>query len=446
MKDFIKAGTDVRNLRKPLNELARRVPREIITEGAVSNYDGDRLSFSALGEELYWIRLESKTGTTPIKYAFTVMQHDRTADTWIASPITGSTSDNTYAVELNNASVTTGDGKRFRARVDQSSGRWIFDQGGGGGLTGDIRGKDILLVPLGTYDEYKDCPDVPPDPPKHADNTFCEPPYAWAAYKICGYKFSKVGDMRGFGVWAHELNGGTISAWRRLHPAVWGWDSYTDGQPTGDEACAGVRLFSTGASALSCACPDWLQAVTCMKLMFKTIPRPCPTDPNCGYECGTLWYYMDGNGGSFPALWDTEFSLVLCKGIGGCSFNLESEHWSIEFDFEEIPRGYPDCYWGPEEIDPCDPCEGWTRFFMKITGNWAGNNQGNCPALGLVTAYFRGSELQNALENCTDALPYDLKECNQCDTVPNTSNYLHIIDPDSIKVTCCSAEDELTCP
>lgn len=155
---------------------------------------------------------------------------------------------------------------------------------------------------------------------------------------------------------------------------------------------------------------------------------------------------MDGNLGQFPPLWDTEFSLVLCKSVGGCSFNLEADRWSVEFDFEEIPRAYPECYWGPEEIDPCDPCEGWTRFFMKITGNWDNNNQGNCPALGLVTAYFRGSEIRNALENCEEALPYDLKECNQCDTNPSTGNYLHVIDPDSIKITCCSAEDEETCP
>lgn len=429
---------DQRITRKALNDQLKEPPKINLKGPRVSSRRGSTV---IANEELIKLKI-TEVGTNPTRYGWKEVYHDKETHTWQDANRTGSiTSDPAFSL---GSTVLTVGNQVYEAKRDRASGAWILVQGGGGGGSLQTKGKDILLLLLGTFDEYKNCPDVPPDPPKKANGELCEPAYAWAAYKICGYKFTKLFDARAYGTWANELNGETAAGWYRMHPAFFGWDDYADGQPSGDEACAGVRFIKTGAGALTCSCPAWVENVNCLKLTFKTIPRPCPTDPNCGYQCGTLWTYMDGNMGQFPPLWDTEFTLIACK-VGGCSFTVYAEHFSVEIDFEEIPRGAPECFWGPAEIDPCKPCDAFGRWYMKIEGNWGGNNQGNCQGTGLVTAYFDNSVMANALIDCEEGLPYSLKECNQCDTDPPTNTYLHVIDPDSIKVTCCTEEEAADC-
>lgn len=326
---------------------------------------------------------------------------------------------------------------------DPASQRLVVVSGGETGGKLDVKGKDILLMPLGTYLEYRDClPASFPEPPVGPDNLFCENHYAWAAYKICGYKFKKLFDMRTFGRWATELNGGTTSAWRRMLPAFWGWDDYTDGQPTGDKNCAGVRFINTGVGQLNCdTCPLWMDStIKCLKIKFKTAPRPCPPPGYCDYVCVGEMNIMDT-----MEAWDKEFELLLCRA--GCGFSYSGGNdsgvpFNITIIYEEIPRGHPDCVWGPAEFDPCDPCAGFGRwkFCIEFIAPASPIEGCDCGALKLIP----NEQMKDLIVNCVET-PVPIESCNKCiGPGPNYQNFAFVL-PDSVFLNCCSQAEKETC-
>jgi len=308
--------------------------------------------------------------------------------------------------------------------------------GGGGGGSFSASGKDMVLMILGDYNSYKDCPGVPSDPPKDANGNFCWPPYAWAAYKVCGYKYTKLFDMRGFGQWAQELNGGSTSSYRRFFPAFWGWDTYTDGyDPTGDANCAGVRFLGYNSqSALSCTCPTWLANVQCFKITVKFIAEVTCTNPNVDCDCALdFWTNM-------ADYWGTEQTIILCNSQMGCvwqgdltPFNLTLGWSSAPYDADENGN----CSWGPAEFDPCYPCDGFSRMSLSINSNFAnGGGAGNVYDTFKVDV----KTIRELIADCTTG-PITLAHDTFKGHCPggNTSVF------EWVKVECCSAAEEATC-
>ena len=92
-------------------------------DGAVSNdADGDVVRVD--GYSNIYIRLTSKTGTNPIKYAWTEVFRNANG-TWSNTTNNGTTSGD-YAIELNNSNLSTSDNYVYRAERSPESGEWLF--------------------------------------------------------------------------------------------------------------------------------------------------------------------------------------------------------------------------------------------------------------------------------------------------------------------------------
>lgn len=440
MREVIKKGTDVRAIRKPINDAFAKVPARFISEGAATEQSGDTISFSVVGEDIFYIKLDSKTGTSPIKYAWTMMVQDRDTGAWVASPRAGLTTDDSWAGELNNASLATGTGKRYPARFNPQTGRVIFDQGGTGGNV-DIKGGETVLMILGDYDTYKDCPGVPPKPPTTWTDgcqtarsaTLCVPAFAYAVYQRCGYIWNKIGDTRDFQVWANEMNGQAFGAWRRFVIPRWGGDIIeSTGLPDPASACMGVAFLGAGAgSALTCSCPACLttppEGVE-LCLRFRTIPRPASP-----MECGGLVTAMDAE-----SAWDREYVVPLTKASGFCSVGGVTDDgiFTLGWDWQDGPS--ISCDWGPDVFDPCDPCEHWGRIFANITSNFGGAEP-NCGA-GVWSGEFKSKDLCSLICDCGNGPiePVDQKHCNGCGNNQTPPAVWNAIVEGSIELICCS--------
>ena len=420
--DFIQYGTSLKRLRKHLNKMHSRIPTQTISQGAATSNDNGRASFAVHENEPFYIKLTDKTGSSPIKYAWQYQNHDRTTDTWSDGFVTGDTTAN-WAEELNNASLSTTDNKRYRARVNPQSGRVIFESGGGGGGGANTTTNPIIMI-LGTYDEYKNCPGAPAAPPS------CWPAYAWAAYDVCGYQYIKKFDARDYGQWALGLNGGSASAYRRFYSAFYGDSSIS---------CQGVRFLEyCSQGTLSCTgCPSFVDSsFKCVKITFTTPARPCPVDSTnigCGYNCISAFSGMDS-----ASAWGQTFTTTLCKGIN-CSYLGSVGPFTITLNYEEIQRGYPTCDWGPSTFDPCDPCFGFGRWWLCIEG--PGNSSSACSGCHF-TGYYSNDQMKSIKTSCANLAPGSIKSCNACTN--GTSSFKLIVE-DSVRLTCCSSAENAAC-
>lgn len=420
MRELIAKGADIRSIRKPINKIASAMPKEFWVENGSSTCDDGNIAISVDQDEQFYIRLTDKTGTSPIKYAWQYQNHDRTTDTWSDGFVTGDTTAN-WAEELNNASLSTTDNKRYRARINPQSGRVIFESSGGGGANTSTN--PIIMI-LGTYDEYKNCPGAPAAPPS------CWPAYAWAAYDVCGYQYIKKFDARDYGQWALGLNGGTASAYRRFYSAFYGDSSVS---------CQGVRFLEyCSQGTLSCTdCPTWVDSsFKCVKVSFTTPARPCPVDISnlsCGYNCGSAFAGMDD-----AAAWGQTFTTTLCKGLD-CSFMGSVGPFTITLQYSEIPRGYPTCDWGPSTFDPCDPCGGFGKWGVCIAG--PGGSSSSCSGCHFYGEYTN-AQIKSIKTSCATVTPGYIKSCNACS---NGSSVFKFIVESSVSLTCCSSAENAAC-
>ena len=164
-REVLQAGVDVRKIRKPINDAFAAVPIEIIGEGATTSRDGRRMSFSVIGEDAFYIRLDNKTTVNgTVRYGWKAVNQDRDSGNWANSPRLGNATDDGWATELNNANLPTGTATRYPARVNPQTGRVTFFQGSGGGNVNITSGETVLMI-LGDYDSYANCPNVPAKPP-----------------------------------------------------------------------------------------------------------------------------------------------------------------------------------------------------------------------------------------------------------------------------------------
>lgn len=446
-RDVLPAGIDVRKIRKPINDAFRSMPIEFTAEGAVTSRNGRGVSISVVGEDLFYLRLTNKTtenGT--VKYGWTAVVQDRENGTWENSPRTGNATDSAWATELNNSNLTVGTATRYPARVNPQTGRVTFFQGSGGNGTFTANSSETVLMILGTYDEYKDCPDVPPSPPTVITDVctgargtdLCVPAYAYAVYQRCGYVWNKIGDTRTYGVWANEMNGQSFSAWRRFVIPRWGgnFDPST-GLPDPDADCMGVAFLGTGAgSALTCSCPTCLSSPpegASLCLRFRTIERP--EDPA---ECPGLLTQMDSLGA-----WNKEYLIPLTPVSGYCSSTGASDDgiFTINMDWQD---GFQiDCDWGPEAFDPCDPCEHWGRLYAYI--DVPGGNEPNCGGPGHWRGEFKAREVCNLLCDCETGpiTPTAQVFCQGCGNNEDPPAVWNVIESGSIELVCCAEPGEI---
>jgi hypothetical protein len=322
----------------------------------------------------------------------------------------------------------------------------LFAQPAGSGEI-QTKGQDIVLMILGDYATYKDCPgvyNVVGDPPK-VNNLLCEPAYAWSAYKVCGYKFKKLFTMKDYKKWAIELNGGVASGIRRFYPAIFGWDSYKDApaQQNVSAACAGVRFLGySSQGSLLCECPEWLSDVSCLRVEVKFVPQvTCNTsNPPAGCACDDVFWTK------MASLWGTTQTITMCGGgINGCIWNgtiLDSNGGSfINFFFSW--QNYPpdadkdgNCSWGPDEFDPCYPCDGFSRMGMSVNIAKSGGGGG-----GNYFSWYKTTinAIRTLVQSCPNGTPVQLEFGGLAPTAgcPNPI--------ESIKISCCNQNEINNC-
>jgi hypothetical protein len=327
----------------------------------------------------------------------------------------------------------------YSAGREPRTGQLLVSKGGGGGGTNTKTQSNPIIMLLGPWADYKDCPGVPAKPPTFTANgtDFCAPPYAWAAYDVCNYKYVKKFDMRDFGHWATELNGGSATAFRRLYNAYYGNSTesanLTANTPT---SCKGVRFLGfSSQSSLVCTCPSWMTPVKCLMLKFKTIPRPCAAPSTCGYSCGSTFLQMDEYD-----MWDKEYTVQLCSTIS-CFFggNVGSTPWTVDLQF--LPAYTADqCFWGPEIIDPCNPCDGFGKFTLGIL---SGIQASDCGGAGIITSTITDVEMKDLVTNCVAKKPTNIVMCNNCQ---NAGVPINFILPETVELSCCIPKNLGTCP
>lgn len=384
--------------------------------------------------ETAYIRVTGRTGAN---YSWTEVYRTPNG-TWANGTRSGNATYD-WAIERNNATVTAGL-TVYEAKRSPDTSEWIFDQGGSGGNVNITSGETVLMI-LGDYDTYKDCPNVPASPPTaytdYCNGTrgteLCVPAFAYAVYQRCGYVWNKVGDTRDFGVWANELNGQSFSAWRRFVIPRWGGDIVpATGLPDPASDCMGVAFLGTGTgSALTCSCPSCLlspppDVQLCVK--FRTPPRPCPTaNGSCGYGCGDAFTAMDD-----ANAWDKEFIIPLTKPYCGPLDSTPDGLFTFEWQFG---TGFSlECDWGPDVFDPCDPCSHWGVLFASLSIN--AGNFANCGGAGIWRAEYKASDVCNLLCDCSapPLRPRFEKPCNGCD---NGTSAFHFVISESIELVCC---------
>ena len=377
------------------------------------------------------------TGRTGANYAW-VEVYRTPNGTWANTSRTGNTTSD-WAVERNNATVAAGV-TVYEARRSVDTSEWIFTQGASGGNVNITSGETVLMI-LGTYETYKDCPNTPVSPPTMTANvcsgetneTLCVPAYAYAVYQRCGYVWNKIGDTRDYGVWANELNGQSFSAWRRFVIPRWGGDlDPVTGLPDPDAECMGVAFLGTGTgSALTCSCPPCLSdppegVELCLK--FRTIPRP----ENI-VDCGDLVDTMDEEDA-----WDKEYVVPLTPASGYCSVSGTSEDnvFIVNWDFQD--GASLSCDWGPDVFDSCNPCEHWGRVLASIESP-GGGNEPNCGGAGIWTGEFRATDLCSLICDCENGPiePVDQIHCQNCGNDASPPEIWNAIVEGSVELICC---------
>jgi hypothetical protein len=412
--DFIQYGTSLKRLRKHLNKMYSKIPSQTAAHGAESSNDNGRSSFAVHQNEPFFIKLTSKTGSTPIKYGWTFQNHDRTTDAWSDGVVTGDTTAN-WAEELNNADLSVTDNKRYRARLNPQSGRLIFESGGGGAMT--ATSNSIIMI-LGTFNDYKNCPGVlgvAGEPPKDSSNNLCVPAYAWAEYAVCGYHMKKLRDMRSFPYWATGLNGQSAPANRRFYNAYFG-------DPTGN--CQGVRFLEySAAGGVTCSCPSWLNSVSCFKLTAKFVSTL--TDV-AGDSCPAQFY------ADMAPYWGQTVSATVCNQTG-CLWSGTLGPFDISAYWREIPTTDPRCFWGPDDFDPCNPCDSFGDMVVSVNkGYGSGGNIAN----SYTGFYTILSALKALVNNCASG-PLTLDFGPKASPCPQVFEWL--------KIDCCSSTEANNC-
>lgn len=298
-----------------------------------------------------------------------------------------------------------------------------------------FRGKDVLLMILGPYQNFTSCPNAPSLPPVASDAN-CPTAYAWSGYKVCGYNMKKVATYQtsstpgvvGMGFWATGLNGETTSAWRRFHRAWWGWDTEDSLVLDPEVLCGGVRFENPSVGALNCTCPPWLSAVECFRVRVKYVSDPGPPS---GETCAACYAKMSG-------FWGTEQTAILCNNEMGCVWQSNegpAPMGSATATHQAIYEIDP-CFTGPDEFDPCDPCDGFSTLSISINDASSPSGcggPGNLYVGGRVSSLSALKAFVDACANGENPPALTLTNITKSGVCPNYIEW--------IKLECCSCEE-----
>lgn len=369
----------------------------ITGSGLVGVGSANGIALGKIDLSTFWIKVTERiavAGDAPDQYKWVQVIRERDGS-WKNIVTTGGPGFDP-AYEINDQRATVG--TVYRAIRDPNSGQVLFSQSSGAGGAVEIKSGDTRLMILGTYDDYKLCPGVPPKPPTTwADacgaartETLCVPAYAYAVYQRCGYIWQKVGDTRTFGVWANETNGGSTGAFGRFHVPCWGGDrDPVTWLPDPEAECIGVSFEANGAAALVCSCPSWFTEIDCLRITVKWNPRPEGDPPP---DCAGCWDIMDPR-------WGLEETTTLTYEGMGCVLQGDLGPFPINLLWTQYQWG-EDCFWGPDEFDPCDPCGGFGKLVLSI--NSASRASGGCgnPANAWMGYKLDSKVLRNLICNC----------------------------------------------
>lgn len=426
--------------------MARGRP-SITGSGLVGVGSSNGIALGKIDLPTFWIKVTERvaiTGDAPDQYKWKQVVRERNGS-WRDLITTGGPGFDP-AFEINDQQATAG--KVYRAIRDPNTGQVLFALGSGaGGGAVDIKSGETVLMILGSYDDYKNCPGVPPKPPTTYANppcdesrttTLCVDAFAYAVYQRCGYIWQKVGDTRDFGVWANELNGQSFGGWRRFVIPRWGGDvDPATGLPDPDSDCMGVAFLGAGAgSALTCTCPSWASTGQCVLVRYTVPPRPFPTG-NGGYtDCADVFTAFD-TGDASGSYWGRTFEARIDVTGNLCNDSSNGTGpLTVSIAYEDTARTR--CFWGPAEFDPCDPCAGFGRFYFQGEINGV-EERPNCGSVGHFTGYLTIADLKSVICGCATVTPRELVPCNGCDG-NDTLPPLHFIEMDSIEITCCPTE------
>lgn len=355
------------------------------------------LSLLRMDLPVFWVKVTERiavAGDAPDQYKWTQVVRERDGSWKDIVTIGGPGFDPAYEVNDQRATV----GKVYRAIRDPNSGQVVFVTGGSSTGSVEIKSTDTRLMILGTYDDYKDCEGVPPRPPTTwADScgtarttTLCVPAYAYAVYQRCGYIWQKVGDTRTYQVWANETNGGSTGAWGRFHVPCWGGDrDPVTWLPDPDAECIGVTFEANGGSAISCSCPSWFTDITCLTIRVKWVDEPAGDPPT---NCSGCWDLM-------ASRWGTTETTTIGYDDMGCVLQGDIGPFPVNLLWTQYDWG-ADCFWGPDEFDPCDPCSGFGKLVLSL--NSAPRTSGGCgnPASAWMSWKLDAKTLRNLICNC----------------------------------------------
>jgi hypothetical protein len=139
-------------------------------------------------------------------------------------------------------------------------------------------------------------------------------------------------------------------------------------------------------------------------------------------------------------MWDKEYTVQLCSTIS-CFFigNVGSTPWTVDLQF--LPSYTADqCFWGPEIIDPCNPCDGFGKFTLGIL---SGIQASDCGGAGIITSTITDVEMKDLVTNCVAKKPTNIVMCNNCQ---NAGVPIHFILPETVELSCCTPKNLGTCP
>ena len=372
--------------------------------------------------------LAANETASPKKYSWVRVYRDTTGS-WNNLTESGNyTYDPAYEFGGGNLSINS----VYSAGREPRTGQLLVPKGGGGDGTNTKTQSNPIIMLLGSWADYKDCPGVPAKPPTFSTGAnatdFCAPPYAWAAYDVCNYKYVKKFDMRDFGQWATELNEGTATAFRRFYNAYYGNSTESanltlnSNTPTN---CKGVRFLGfSSQGSLVCTCPTWLSQVTCLKFTAKFVAALTddPTD-NCPAQ-----FYTD-----MAPYWGTTQTGTACQqSPGACGWAANVGPFSLNLFWQEIPIA-GGCNWGPDVFDPCNPCDGFGQLKLSVNkGSGSGGTTSNWYSGYTITQ----QAIHGLILDCTTGpinVPFTIKY-SACPQVF-----------ESLTVQCCSAGEIAAC-
>ena len=352
--------------------------------------------------------------------------------------------------------------------------RNIFDVGpsGASDITENFTNTVILI--LGTYDEYKYCPELygVPAPPLGKTYTCsngtsvlipenCPTYYAWSEYVVCGYKLVKTGrSIKNYKWWASEINGAGVSVTRGFYQPFFGNtappNSLASISGHENDQCDGIKYLGFGSrGSVNCDCPSWILATKCLKIKFRTVARPAGDVTSC---------YMTRNIFDEYDLWDKTIEIPLCVYEGGepglepvCGWggtDSPNQVFSVNIEHHVFVSGLEEgkCFFGPPVFDPCKPCNDVSDFWGNI--DISGDDDTNCNGPGHVTFKFKYGDILALSRYCrkcqgatapSGTYPFDIKLCNACDNLATPPSPFHFILPGTIELVCCSESEFTAC-